>query len=125
MDGLSVLTNNPVHLELPWPPSINHYWRHAKGRHYISLEGSVYRETVFWSTTKHRSQFKPEDRLSVHIEAYPPDKRKRDLDNILKSLLDALQHAGIYKDDSQIDRLSIARKMPLKGIIKIVVEPID
>lgn len=111
-------------LELPWPPSINHYWRHAKGCHYISLEGSIYRETVFWLTTKYRNKFNPEDRLSVHIEAFPPDKRKRDLDNILKSLLDAIQHSEVYKDDSQIDRLSISRKMPLNGKVIIQIEQI-
>ena len=65
--------------------------------------------------------FKPEDRLIVTIEAYPPDKRKRDLDNILKSLLDALQHAGMYPDDSQIDVLSIARKTTFKGIVRVTI----
>ncbi len=113
------ITSPLLQLELPWPPSINHYWRHAKGRHYISIEGSVYRETVFWSTTKFRGQFKLEDRLSVHIDAYPPDKRKRDLDNVLKALLDALQHAGIYVDDSQIDHLSICRNKSLDGKVKV------
>ena len=55
-------------------------------------------------------------RLSVLINAYPPDRRKRDLDNILKSLLDALQHARVYPDDSQIDRLTIIRNEALEGI---------
>ncbi|NBW22487.1 MAG: RusA family crossover junction endodeoxyribonuclease, partial [Caulobacteraceae bacterium] len=38
--------------------------------------------------------------VRVVIEAFPPDRRKRDLDNILKSLLDALTHAGVWEDDS-------------------------
>jgi crossover junction endodeoxyribonuclease RusA len=40
--------------------------------------------------------------LMVEIIIYPPDKRKRDIDNIKKALFDALQHAGLYEDDSQI-----------------------
>ncbi len=40
--------------------------------------------------------------LMVEIIIYPPDKRKRDMDNIKKALFDALQHAGLYKDDYQI-----------------------
>jgi crossover junction endodeoxyribonuclease RusA len=49
------------------------------------------------------------ERLSVTITANPPDLRKRDLDNLLKQTLDALQHAGIFKDDSQIDQILIRR----------------
>ncbi len=111
-----------LQIELPWPPSINHYWRHTKNGHYISNEGKAYRETVCYSCVKHRGILSDDTRLSVGIEAFPPDKRKRDLDNVLKSLLDALQHAGIYKDDSQIDSLSISRKMPLNGIVKIEIK---
>jgi len=80
---------------------------------------------VFYQSSKHRGTFKKEDRLSVFIEAFPPDKRKRDLDNVLKSLLDALQHAGVYADDCQIDRLSIIRKSPLNGIVKIEITAIN
>lgn len=43
------------------------------------------------------------------ITANAPDLRKRDLDNLLKQTLDALQHAGIFKDDGQIDQILIRR----------------
>jgi crossover junction endodeoxyribonuclease RusA len=38
-----------------------------------------------------------------------PDRYRRDLDNVCKAMLDALGHAGVYQDDSQIDRLEIVR----------------
>lgn len=57
----------------------------------------------------YRGLFKECEKLKVHIEAYPPDKRKRDLDNLFKSLLDALEKSGVFKDDRQIDALSIER----------------
>lgn len=112
-------------LELPWPPSINHYWRHTKTGHYISKEGKLYRIAVGFLCLKYKNMFSDKARLSVSIEAFPPDRRKRDLDNVLKSLLDALQNAGVYQDDSQIDQLSIARKSPLNGIVKIEIKPIN
>jgi hypothetical protein len=40
--------------------------------------------------------------LMVEIIIYPPDKRKRDIDNVKKALFDALQCAGLYENDYQI-----------------------
>lgn len=44
------------------------------------------------------------------MDAFPPDRRRRDLDNILKCTQDSLAHAGVYKDDSQIDLLTVRRR---------------
>lgn len=38
-----------------------------------------------------------------------------DVDNCFKSLLDALQHAHVYRNDSQISRLAVDRCNPVKG----------
>ena len=56
-----------------------------------------------------------EGRLAVHIALFPPDRRKRDVDNILKALLDACEHAGCYESDSQIDELHIVRQDAKRG----------
>lgn len=50
------------------------------------------------------------DRLAVDIELYPPDRRKIDIDNRIKALLDVMEHAGVYEDDSQIDKLTVVRR---------------
>ncbi len=39
--------------------------------------------------------------LAVQIEVFPPDHRRRDIDNLQKALLDALQHGGAYFDDTR------------------------
>ena len=96
-----------ISLQLPYPPSINNYWRHARGRHYISAQGKAFRQEV-WATAGTRPRM--DGRLGVDVQVWVPDKRKRDLDNVLKALLDALEHAGIYKDDGQIDDLHITRR---------------
>lgn len=98
--------------ELPWPPSINHYWRRVGNRTLISREGRAFRAAVI---AKLAGCEKIDGRLWVTIYAHPPDKRRRDLDNLLKPVLDALEHAGVYDDDGQIDNLSIYRCDPCEG----------
>jgi Holliday junction resolvase RusA-like endonuclease len=46
--------------------------------------------------------------VACRVTVCPPDNRKRDLDNILKALFDALQHAGVIEDDSQIRKLMVS-----------------
>ena len=43
------------------------------------------------------------------IYLHPKDRRKIDLDNRLKACLDAMQDAGVFDDDEQIDHLTIQR----------------
>jgi crossover junction endodeoxyribonuclease RusA len=53
--------------------------------------------------------------LAVQVEIYPPDQRRRDIDNVQKSLFDALQHGGVYYDDSQVVRLVIEKRDCVPG----------
>ena len=53
--------------------------------------------------------------LVVEVLVHPPDRRRRDMDNVQKALLDAMQHGGANADDSQIVRLSIERGEPVDG----------
>jgi crossover junction endodeoxyribonuclease RusA len=46
-------------------------------------------------------------RYRVDVEAYLPDERRRDLDNIAKTILDAL-NGVLYLDDSQVTVLLVA-----------------
>jgi len=45
--------------------------------------------------------------VEVNVVLYPPDKRRRDLDNYQKALFDSLTHAGVWGDDSQIKRFTV------------------
>jgi len=121
---------NSFEITLPFPPSTNTYWRSiGRGRVIISKRGREYREEVVYACIVERGAINPapmEGRLVVSIEAFAPDKRRRDLDNMLKAVLDALEHAKIYENDSQIDDLRIVRMPSGKpGKIVISVEEID
>jgi Holliday junction resolvase RusA-like endonuclease len=99
--------------ELPHPPSINHYWRRVGRRTLISREGRRFRQRVAILAALAVEPLSGP--LEVEVDVSPPDNRRRDLDNVQKALLDALQHGGAYADDSQIVRLTITRQPPVEG----------
>lgn len=101
----------PVVLDLPWPPSLNRYYRHVGRKVLISRDGRQYREAVA-GLLGVRPRQHLRGRLRMDADLYPPDRRRRDLDNTLKSLQDSLQHAGVFLDDSQIDDLRVRRRDP-------------
>lgn len=98
---------------LPWAPSLNTYWRSLRkgplaGRVLISERGRQYRTLVALIARKANACV--QGKVAVHITAYPPDKRHRDLDNLFKGVLDSLQDARIFENDSLIDDLHIVRR---------------
>lgn len=109
-----------LELILPYPPSANHY--KTVGRTVKTKSGKVFQMRVNSKQTLgyYYSVYLAWHRLNaagfgsatitLEVDVYPPDKRKRDLDGILKVLLDSMQHAGVYDDDYQIARLLVTRK---------------
>lgn len=107
--------------DLPWPPSVNRYYRHVGHNVLISREGRKYR----MMTVSRLGGLYPklEGALSFVAECYPPDRRRRDLDNLLKSLQDSIVHAGIMADDSQIKVLHLEMKDPIpEGLVHVHIE---
>lgn len=97
-------------LLVPFPPSVNTYWRTFRGRMILSAKARQYRQDVIASLRPDpdsRSTIRPLTcLLAVTVSMHPPDKRRRDVDNYAKALLDAMKYAGIYEDDSQIVTLT-------------------
>jgi crossover junction endodeoxyribonuclease RusA len=98
---------------LPWPPTVNHYWQRRKGGGYcLSKAGKTFRENAIaaiWHTSEGRPRL-IECRVAVAARFYPPDHQERDVDNVLKPLLDALQHAGVIRRDFQVTDLHAFRR---------------
>jgi crossover junction endodeoxyribonuclease RusA len=118
------MTLPTLDLELPYPPSVNRIWRRAGHRIYLAPAGVAYRKEVADIVERHTVRY-GSARLGLDLLAHVPDKRKRDLDNLFKSTLDALQAAGLFEDDSQFDELFI-RRAPLKkgGLLVASIYPV-
>lgn len=115
-------------VRLPWPPSVNHYWKQARRRYkkggplisarVITDRGKNYRaavQAICAQPLNATAGRLGNDRAAVVcIEASPPDRRIRDLDNILKAPLDALAHARVFTDDFRIALLLVYRADVLK-----------
>jgi crossover junction endodeoxyribonuclease RusA len=102
---------------------VNTYWGFHGHRRFLTDKAVTFKKAVhiLFKQTKH-SGFggKP---LCVEVLLNPPDKRIRDIDNNLKSLLDAMCQAGIFTDDSQVNKIIIERGKPIKGgacVVKIM-----
>lgn len=112
---------NAITLTLPWPPSVNKYWRTFQGRMIISAEGRSYRKAVADQVLIQRGAKHYAGKLRVNIEAFRPDNRRRDLDNLLKAVLDGCTHAGVWEDDSNIVDLRIYWAESIGGMLKVKV----
>ena len=112
-------------LELPFPPSVNRIWRSVlvRGRcmTLLSRAGREYRKRVAEAVTVAHAGVLLTTRLSVTIEVYPPNKRRLDCHNRTKALLDALEHAGVYEDDSQVKELHVYERALCRPEGKVIV----
>ena len=110
----------PLILELPFPPSVNHYWRAVRvgnaTRTLISAPGRAFRQEVAQRVMAERKALGIDSGVAVAVMLHAPDNRRRDLDNFGgKALLDALTHAGVWQDDSQVRRLSMEWGKNIRG----------
>ena len=111
--------------ELPWPPALNRYYRTVNGRPILSRDGRAYRANAQAALTEQRVTLTP-GKVACRITAHQPDRRRRDLDGMLKACLDALEHNGVIDNDADIDDLRITRASVDKANPRLVitVEPI-
>ena len=110
-----------IELELPYPPTVNHYWGQRKcGGRYMGQKGLEFRKAVKVACLSSGVSEPLTSALFVEIEVYPPDRRKRDLDNVLKATMDALEHAEVFIDDYQVSGLHVERFEPINGGLMVI-----
>lgn len=113
-------------VELPYPPSVNHMWTpmvFRKNGKTIRGRRRSERALEFVAATLvllgRRTSFL--GAVAVEIDVFFPDKRTRDLDNLAKGILDAITHAGVIGDDSQIVDLRLRNMREVVNGGRIVV----
>lgn len=105
------MTDRPIVLQLPWPPSVNRYWRRVGKRTVLSRAARLFRKRVWdvWFVQKYVFGWDGfgGSHVALRLVLHPPDGRRRDLDNVLKAVFDALEHAKIIENDAQIRKLNV------------------
>ncbi len=100
----------PLTLTLPYPPTVNHYWKVTRqGRVYRTKQGDLYREAVALIAQPAEPSQCISKPVRLWAQVWMPDNRRRDIDNLSKSLLDSLTFAGVWVDDCLVHDFRITR----------------
>lgn len=106
---------------LPWGLTVNHYFaetampsKHKPGKWIVtkrpSSDAEKWREQVGLEVMRQKvPRYQLTGKLSVTIMACPPDRARRDLDNLLKGIFDALVWCAVLHDDGDFDEVRIYR----------------
>lgn len=90
------------------PQSTNHIYQHVGRRVYMTRDGSKLKTDYQYQLKQQYKSKIHTSKLEVEIHLYFGDKRKRDVDNYNKIVLDAC--SGIlWEDDCQIESLFIRK----------------
>lgn len=92
---------------VPYPPQANHMYTVARGRKIMSSEYREWKRLAAWNIKAQR----PEPilgRYALDIVVPRPDRRGRDIDNLIKPISDAIMAAGIISDDKMAMSICIA-----------------
>lgn len=109
-----------VELVLPYPPSVNDYWRWvSKTRRVVCKRGKDYQWATFIASREKPSFI---GQVEIECDVYFPDNRDRDLDNLGKCILDSLVYSKVIVDDSRkyVKKLTFEDKGNQKGGAVIV-----
>lgn len=121
-----------VTFTLPWPVSVNQYWRGVRmGERvaiYPSPDAKKYKQAVadaVWNQLGTRNPITA--RVSVDITVVEPTRHRRDIDNLLKAPFDGLSECGFWADDSQVDAITIRRsgRIEKPGWLMVTVTELD
>lgn len=101
------VSTDPLYFALPLPPSQNNMFingKAGKGRFISPLYKAWKNEASIRAYMQNKSRI--EGCFAVQINAVRPDRRKRDIDNLIKPLVDLLVSQGFVGDDSEMQQVT-------------------
>ena len=96
-----------ITLVLPYPPTVNHMYRRARGHLALTPEALAFRHAVRMIAMA-QGVTPITGPVAVFLDVYRP-RRWGDLDNLLKATLDALGNGIAYRDDQQVEQITAVR----------------
>lgn len=112
-------------LTLPYPPTTNNLYRNAGKGRVKTVAYTAWLTVAGWAIKAAKPEAVP-GRYRLSLIADAPDRRARDIDNLIKPVSDLLKKSGVIEEDS------LARSVfaewsdtpPAKpGCVRVTVEP--
>ena len=97
---------------LPIPPSANMIWRIGRGRMYKSGQYLAWLAAAEVEFLAQGPWDKFEEKTPYRVEIFAAIDRRRDIDNLIKPILDAMLKAGLTPDDAYAD-VVVAQRLPV------------
>ena len=104
-----------IELHTKFPNTLNSHYTKTHNGIYVSKRGKEMITAVSIDVGEQLPGLLIDYRIAVEVLLFMPDRRKRDLDNYLKSLFDSITRSGLWVDDSLIDQLIVRRGEFVKG----------
>lgn len=103
-----------ITLSMPYPPSTNRLWRSARTNGKTKVLNSdeakrFYSHAAVAIAEQGARGRKLAGPIEMTVTLYPRNRAKFDIDNRLKSLLDAFTKSAVWIDDSQVQRITVER----------------
>ena len=99
------------------PVSANAYYQAVRGRVIISEAGRNQKEYIH-NFLRSNNAIKIEGNIELSVVCFYKDNRTRDIDNVLKPLIDCLKDV-CFGDDSLIQKITIEKKKHLFDCVYI------
>lgn len=114
-----------IELTLPYPPTINHYLKRSGSKTYLSAQARGFRcrVKIAWMEAG-RPSFEKGSCLKLELYIYHPDKRRRDISNLIKITEDAMQ-GYLFDDDYNIFELHVYRMPELLNKCRAVLTKLN
>lgn len=122
MMGAGAMDAGEIALELPLPPSANHrYVRRRDGRVALTDEARAYDVAVYAALGARRPHVPHGAPVSIRVDLVVDHRRRRDLDNVLKQLIDSLARVCGF-DDADVVRIEATKRVARgeEGVLVVV-----
>lgn len=107
---------------VPTPPSVNNLYVNAAGGRKRHADYKAWLAAAGWAVRIQRAPELGQGPFRLLVEV--PCRRNRDIDNVLKPLLDMLVKQRVIADDRYVDDLRVVRTPP-PGQTRVTIERLD
>lgn len=89
------------------PVSVNDLYT---GRRFLTKEGKGIKQSMAWDIKRQWKEEMIKGYVGIQIDLFYSDKRRRDIDNPMKAIIDSMTSI-VFEDDSQITELIVTKNV--------------